>query len=167
LIIAAPAICYFLGQFILPALRPKEKRLLWPAFAWGTLLFLAGCATCFFLLIPQTLRAFIRASRWLGIEPRWTIESYISFVTQFMLMCGLTFEVPLVVVILVRMGLLSYETVRKGRKVFVAIAFAIAAFLAPPDPLSMMLMAAPLVLLFEIAIWLSWFSQRRRKSAHS
>jgi sec-independent protein translocase protein TatC len=167
LMIAAPAICYFLGQFILPALRPKEKRLLWPAFAWGTLLFLAGCATCFFLMIPRTLWAFIQASRWLGIEPRWTIESYIGFVTQFMLMCGLTFEIPLVVVVLVRMGFLSYETVRKGRKIFIAIAFAIAAFLAPPDPLSMMLMAAPLVVLFEVAIWLSWFSQRGRESAQS
>jgi sec-independent protein translocase protein TatC len=167
LIISAPAICYFVGQFILPALRPKEKRMMWTAFAWGTLLFLAGCATCFFLIVPQTLRAFIQASRWLGIEPRWTIESYISFISQFVLMCGLTFEIPLVVVVLVRMGFLSYQTVRKGRKVFVALAFTIAAFLAPPDPLSMMLMAAPLVLLFEIAIWLSWFSQRNRKTAHS
>jgi sec-independent protein translocase protein TatC len=130
-------------------------------------LFLTGCATCFFLMVPQTLRAFIQASHWLGIESRWTIESYISFVTQFMLMCGLTFEIPLVVVILVRIGFLSYDTVRKGRKVFVAISFAIAALLAPPDPLSMMLMAAPLLVLFEIAIWLSWFSDRRRKSAHS
>ena len=165
LIIAAPAICYFLGQFILPALRANEKRLMWPAFAWGTLLFVAGCAACLFLMVPQTLRAFIRASRWLGIEPRWTIESYIGFITQFVLMCGLTFEIPLVMVILVRMGLLSYQTVRKGRKVLVAIAFAIAAFLAPPDPLSMILMALPLVLLFEIAIWLSWFSQRKRTAA--
>ena len=163
LLISAPAICYFLGQFILPALRPKEKRMIWPAFAFGTLLFIAGCATCFFLMIPQTLRAFVLASHWLGIEPRWTIESYISFVTQFALMVGLTFEVPLVVVILVQVGLLSYETVRKGRKVFVALSFAIAAFLAPPDPLSMILMAAPLVMLFEVAIWLSWLTERRRQ----
>jgi len=167
LIISAPAICYFLGEFILPALRPREKRLMWPAFAWGTLLFLAGCATCFFLIVPQTLRAFIQASRWLGIEPRWTIDSYIGFITQFVLMCGLTFEIPLVMVILVRIGLLSYQTVRKGRKVLAAIAFTIAAFLAPPDPLSMMLMAAPLLVLFEIAIWLSWFSQRKTKAAQS
>ena len=164
LIIAAPAICYFLGQFILPALRPKEKRLMWPAFAWGTLLFLAGCATCFFLIVPQTLRAFIQASRWLGIEPRWTIESYIGFITQFVLMCGLTFEIPLVVVILVRLGVIGYQTVRKGRRILIFIAFAIASFLAPPDPLSMVLMALPLVALFEVAIWLSWFAELRRQA---
>ena len=117
-------------------------------------------------MIPQTLRAFFQASHWLGIEPRWTIESYISFVTQFALMVGLTFEVPLVVVILVQVGLLSYETVHKGRKIFVALSFAIAAFLAPPDPLSMILMAAPLVVLFEIAIWLSWFTERRKQKRY-
>lgn len=163
LVISAPAICYFVGQFLLPALRMKERRVLWPTFALGTVLFMAGAATCFFLMIPQTLRAFIQASRWLNIEPRWTIDSYISFVTQFVLMCGLTFEIPLVVLVLVQIGLISYDTVRKGRKIFVALAFAIAAFLAPPDPLSMVLMAAPLVVLFEIAIWMSWFVDRRRR----
>ena len=164
LILATPAICYFIGQFVLPALRPKEKQVLWPAFAWGTILFVVGCGMCFFLMVPQTLRAFIQMSHWLGIEPRWTIESYISFVIQFMLMCGLTFEIPLVVVILVHVGALSYQTVRKGRKILIFLAFAIASFLAPPDPLSMILMALPLVGLFEIAIWLSWFTERKRKT---
>jgi len=78
-------------------------------------------------------------------------------------MTGLTFEIPLVVLILVRLGVLSYATVRKGRKFFVMLAFVIAAFLAPPDPLSMVLMALPLLVLFEITIWLSWFSERKRQ----
>ena len=164
LILAMPVICYFIGQFVLPALRPKERQALWPAFAWGTLLFVMGCGMCFVFMVPQTLRAFIQMSHWLGIEPRWTIESYISFVIQFMLMCGLTFEIPLVVVILVHVGVLSYQTVRQGRKILIFVAFAIASFLAPPDPLSMILMAAPLVVLFELAIWLSWFAERRRRA---
>jgi sec-independent protein translocase protein TatC len=163
LVLAAPAILYFVGQFVLPALKPGEKRLLWPGFAAGTILFIMGAAGCFFFIVPQTLRAFILASHWLKIEPRWTIDSYIGFVTQFTLMSGLTFEIPLVMLILVRLGVLGYATVRKGRKILLLFAFVVAAFLAPPDPLSMVLMALPLVVLFEITIWLSWFAERRRK----
>ena len=162
LLLAAPAILFFIGQFILPALRQQEKQALWPGFFWGTLLFISGVATCYYLMVPQTLRAFIRGSHWFGIEPRWTIDSYISFVTQFMLMCGVTFEIPLVLVILVRVGVLSYNTVRKSRKILIFVAFAISSFLAPPDPMSMIVMGLPLVILFEIAIWLSWFAERRR-----
>ena len=162
LVLATPAICYFVGQFILPALRRREKQVLWPGFIFGTILFVVGAASCFYFMIPQTLRAFLQASRWLGIEPRWTIESYISFVTQFMVMCGLTFEVPLVILILVRVGVLHYSTVRRGRKILIVVAFAVAALLAPPDPLSMILMALPLVVLFEITIWLSWLAERRK-----
>ena len=162
-VLAAPAILYFIGQFILPALRPKEKQMLWPGFAAGTVLFIVGVVSCFILVVPQTLRAFIHASYWLGIEPRWTIDSYIGFVTQFTLMTGLTFEIPLVILILVRLGVLGYATVRRGRKMLIMTAFVIAAFLAPPDPLSMILMALPLVLLFEITIWLSWLAERKQR----
>jgi sec-independent protein translocase protein TatC len=163
LILAAPVILYFIGQFVLPALKPKEKQMLWPGFAAGTVLFIIGALSCFFFIVPQTLRAFIHASHWMGIVPRWTIDSYIGFVTQFTLMTGLTFEIPLVILILVRIGLIGYETVRSGRKIFILVAFGIAAFLAPPDPLSMVLMALPLTILFEITIWLSWFTERRRE----
>jgi sec-independent protein translocase protein TatC len=164
-ILSAPVIFYFIGQFVLPALRPREKQVLWPSFLVGAGLFLLGAAACYYLMIPQTLRAFIQLSHWLEIEPRWTVESYIGFVTQFMLVCGLTFEIPLVVVILVQVGLLGYDTVRRGRKIFIAVSFAVSAFLAPPDVLSMILMAIPLVILFEIAIWLSWLTERRRAKA--
>ena len=163
LMLAAPVICFFIGQFILPALRQQEKQALWPGFLFGALLFVAGVASCYYFMVPQTLQAFIRGSRWFGIEPRWTIDSYISFVTQFMVMCGLTFEIPLVLVILVRIGVLSSKTVRKSRKILIFVAFVISSLLAPPDPMSMILMAVPLIVLFEIAIWLSWFVDRKRQ----
>jgi sec-independent protein translocase protein TatC len=163
IVLAMPFILYFVGQFVLPALKPKEKRLLWPGFVAGTGLFLMGAVSCFFWIVPQTLRAFIQGSRWLGIEPHWTIDSYIGFITQFTLMTGLTFEIPLVILILVRLGIVRYATVRRGRKVLILVAFVVAAFLAPPDPLSMVLMALPLVALFEITIWLSWFAERKRR----
>ena len=91
------------------------------------------CGRLLLFIVPRTVWAFIEASHWLGIEPRWTIDSYISFVSQFTLMTGLTFEMPLVILILVRLGVVSYATVRKGRKVFILLAFVIGAFLAPPN----------------------------------
>ena len=162
LLLGAPFIFYHLAQFILPALKRHEKRMVVPVFVFGTLLFVAGAACCYYLMVPQTLRVFIKYSEWLQIEPKWTVTSYVSFVTQFMLSVGLTFEAPLVILILVRLGILSQRTLRGGRKVMIAVAVVVAAVLAPPDPLSMILMAIPLVVVFEITIWLAWFVERRR-----
>jgi len=163
LILTTPVLLYFLGQFILPALRSKEKKLLLPACLFGTLLFLAGGAMCFVWIVPQTLRAFIKYSEWMKIEPHWTITSYIEFVTQFILAMGLTFEVPLLMLLLVQLGIMSAKTLRKGRKVCIVIAVVISAIVAPPDPLSMVLMSLPLIALFEVTIWIAWYVDRRRQ----
>ena len=165
LVLASPALLYFLLKFILPALRPREKSLLWPVFVLGGVLFALGASLCFFWIVPQTLKAFIRYSEWMRIEPHWTITSYVEFVTQFVLMMGLTFEIPLVLLAMVRLGIVSAETVRKGRRVCIAVAVVVAAIVAPPDPLSMLLMSLPLILLFEITIWIAWAMERRRRRA--
>lgn len=163
LVLTMPVLVYFIAQFVLPALKPREKKLLFPICFFGALLFLSGVALCFFWIIPQTLKAFIQYSEWMKIEPHWTVGSYIEFVTQFMLAMGLTFEVPLLVLVLVQLGIVSAATVRKGRKVCVAIAVVISAIVAPPDPLSMVLMALPLIALFEVTIWVAWLLDRQKR----
>ena len=163
LVLTMPVLLYFIAQFVLPALKPREKKLLLPVCFFGALLFLAGVALCFFWVVPQTLRAFIKYSEWLNIEPHWTVSSYVEFVTQFMLAMGLTFEVPLVLLVLVQLGVVSATTVRKGRKVCIAIAVVISAVVAPPDPLSMVLLAIPLIALFEVTIWVAWLMDRRKR----
>lgn len=163
LILTAPVLLYFLAQFILPALRQKEKKLLVPICSVGSLLFLGGAAMCFFLIMPPTLKAFIKYSEWMGIEPHWTVTSYVEFVTQFMLAMGLTFEVPLVMLSLVQLGIMQAATLRRGRKVCIALAVIISAVVAPPDALSMILMSLPLIALFEATIWVAWYLDRRRK----
>lgn len=161
-LLASPFIIYFIADFILPALRRKERELVIPAFVFGTLMFVAGAASCYYWMIPQTLKVFLKYSEWLKIKPLWTITSYVGFVTNFMLSVGITFEVPLVVLMLVRLGILRGETVARGRKVMIATAVILAAILAPPDPLSMILMAIPLVVIGEATIWLAKFVQYRR-----
>ncbi len=163
LVLTMPILLYFIAQFVLPALKPREKKLLLPVCFFGALLFLAGVALCFFWIIPQTLKAFIKYSEWMNIEPHWTVGSYVEFVTQFMLAMGLTFEVPLVLLVLVQLDVVSAPTVRKGRKVFIAVAVIISAVIAPPDPLSMVLMALPLIALFEVTIWVAWLLDRRKR----
>jgi len=163
LVLTMPILLYFIAQFVLPALKPREKKLLLPVCFFGALLFLAGVALCFFWVVPQTLKAFIKYSEWMHIEPHWTVGSYVEFVTQFMLAMGLTFEVPLVLLVLVQLGIVKAATIRKGRKVFIAVAVVISAIVAPPDPLSMVLMSLPLIALFEVTIWVAWLMDRKKQ----
>lgn len=162
LVLASPAVCYFLADFILPALKKKERALLMPTFIFGTLLFLAGAAICYYVMIPQTLKVFLKYTDWLEMKRQWTAIDYVGFVTNFMLSMGVTFEVPLVILMLVRLGLLSASTVAGGRKIMIVGAVILAAVLAPPDPFSMIMMSLPLIVICEITIWLAWFVERRR-----
>lgn len=162
LVLAFPAVCYFLAEFILPALRKKEKDLLMPTFIFGTLLFIAGAAACYYLMIPQTLKVFLKYTEWFEMKRLWTAVDYVGFVTSFILSVGITFEVPLVILILVRLGILSAKTVASGRKIMLAAAVILAAVLAPPDPLSMIMMTLPLIVICELTIWLAWFVERWR-----
>ena len=162
LVLASPAVCYFLADFILPALKKKERALLMPTFIFGTLLFLAGAAICYYVMIPQTLKVFLKYTDWLEMKRQWTAVDYVGFVTNFMLSVGITFEVPLVILMLVRLGLLSAGTVAGGRKIMIAGAVILAAILAPPDPFSMIMMSLPLIVICEITIWLAWFVERQR-----
>lgn len=163
LLLAMPAILYYIADFILPALKRNERSAILPSFVFGALLFIAGVAVCYYAMIPQTLKAFIKYSVWLDIKPQWTVSSYVSFVTQFMLSVGLTFEVPLVILILVRLGVVSAGAVARSRKIMIAVAVILAAILAPPDPLSMVVMAIPLCLMFEVTVWLAKFVEHRRR----
>ena len=164
LILTMPLVIYYIADFILPALKPKERSAIIPAFIIGALLFVGGAAACYYGMIPRTLDAFVKYSLWLGIKPQWTVSSYIGFVTQFMLAVGVTFEVPLVILILVRLGVVRAATVARSRRIMMAVAVVLAAVLAPPDPLSMIVMAIPLVVMFEITIWLAkWVESWRPK----
>ena len=162
LVLASPAVCYFLTDFILPALKKKEKELLMPTFIFGTLLFLAGAAVCYYLMIPQTLKVFLKYTDWFDMKRQWTAVDYVGFVTSFILSVGITFEVPLVILILVRLGIVSAKTVANGRKIMIAGAVLLAAVLAPPDPFSMIMMSLPLIVICEMTIWLAWFVERWR-----
>ncbi len=159
LVIALPFVLYFIGQFVLPALKVKEKEFVLRSIGVGAFLFLLGMAFCYFLMLQVALGATVQFSQWLGFgADEWNAEDYISFVCIFMLVMGVSFELPILILALVKIGLLDYRKLNHFRPYWVVLELVICAFLTPSgDPFTMMLMALPLHLLYEISILISWY----------
>lgn len=164
IVVSFPLLLLFILQFILPGLHAHEKRVLWPAMAVGFGLFLCGTAFAYFLVLPRTLLFFYQWSGDMGISNDWRIGEYISFATQFTLLFGASFELPVVVMVFVKLGLLGYETMSKTRSYAIVAIFVAAAILTPtPDIPTMCIMAAPMVILYEICIWLAYFDRKKNR----
>ncbi len=162
LILAFPFIVYFLAEFILPALTPKEKRMLFPAALIGGGLFLVGAAFSYFVVLPQTLEFFFNDARSMNWQPTWTVREYYSFTTQFVISFGLAFELPLAVLLLVKLGIMDHNQLRKARAFAVVIIFVVAAIITPTsDILTLLLMGGPMCLLYEICIVIAWLMRDR------
>lgn len=169
LVIALPFILYFIGQFVLPALKVKEKEFVLRSIGVGAFLFLLGMAFCYFLMLQVALGATVQFSQWLGFgADEWNAEDYISFVCIFLLVMGVSFELPIVILALVKVGLLDFKKLNSFRAYWVVLELVICAFLTPSgDPFTMFLMALPLHLLYEISILISWYwdwKDRRREA---
>jgi sec-independent protein translocase protein TatC len=162
IVLSFPLLLYFLAEFVLPALTAVEKRMMLPAIFVSFALFLAGVAACYFLLLPKTIMFFFQDTESLGWQAAWTVREYYSFVTRFTIGFGLAFELPVVVLALVRFGLITYALMARTRPYAFVIIFLLAAFLTPtPDMLSMLAMGLPMYLLYESCIWIAWFMQRK------
>jgi len=162
IVVSFPLLLFFILQFVLPGLHSHEKRVLWPAMAVGFGLFLVGTAFAYWLVLPRTLLFFAEWSSDMGISNDWRIGEYISFATQFTLLFGLSFELPVVIMVLVKLGLLSYETMARTRSYAIVAIFIAAAVLTPtPDALTLCLMALPMIILYEICIWLAYFDHKK------
>ncbi|MGL4400301.1 MAG: twin-arginine translocase subunit TatC, partial [Luteolibacter sp.] len=127
-------------------------------------LFLTGTAFAYYWVLPRALLFFYQWSGDMGISNDWRIGEYISFATQFTLLFGLSFELPVVVMVFVKLGMLSYETMSKTRSYAIVGIFVAAAILTPtPDIFTLMLMAAPMIVLYEICIWLAYFDRKKSR----
>lgn len=164
IILAFPLLLMFILQFVLPGLHANEKRVMWPAMAVGFGLFLGGVLFAYYGVLPRALLFFSEWSGGLGVSNDWRIGEYISFATTFTLLFGLSFELPVVVMVFVKLGLLSYETMSNTRSYAIVAIFVAAAVLTPtPDIFTLMLMALPMIVLYEICIWLAWFDRRKNR----
>jgi sec-independent protein translocase protein TatC len=162
IVIAFPLLLYFIAQFVLPALTAVEKRFLFPAIGVSFGLFLIGVGVCYFWLLPKTILFFFHDTQSLGWIPTWTVEEYYSFVTRFVLGFGLAFELPVVVLALVRFNLITYQFMRRTRPYAIVLIFVLAIIITPtPDVLTLVALSMPMCLLYESCIWIAWFMQRR------
>ena len=164
IVVSFPLLLLFILQFVLPGLHSNEKRVLWPAMAIGFGLFLTGAAFAYYMVLPRALLFFAEWSGNMGISNDWRIGEYISFATQFTLLFGASFELPVVVMVFVKLGLLSYETMSRTRSYAIVGIFVTAAVLTPtPDAMTLCLMAAPMIILYEICIWLAYFDSKKNR----
>lgn len=165
IVISFPLLLYFLAEFVLPALTVVEKRVILPAIVFSFALFIAGVLCCYFLLLPKTILFFFHDTESLGWTPAWTVQEYYSFVTRFTLGFGLAFELPVVVLALVRFGLVTYRLMARTRPYAVVLIFILATIITPtPDVLTLLALGLPMCLLYESCIWIAWLMQRRMKA---
>ena len=168
IVISFPLLLYFIAQFVLPALTAVEKRFLFPAIAVSFALFLIGVGCCYFWLLPKTILFFFHDTQSLGWTPTWTVQQYYSFVTRFVLGFGLAFELPVVVLALVRFGLVTYAFMRRTRPYAIVLIFILATIITPtPDVLTLIALSLPMCLLYESCIWIAWFMQRKAERAEA
>jgi sec-independent protein translocase protein TatC len=161
IIIASPFIIYFVGAFVLPALKFKEKKYVLRGFVIGTGLFMTGVSFCYFALMPVALNAAVQYSEWLGFSgDQWRAEEYISFVCKFMLGMGLGFEMPVVILTLVKIGILDFARLRSMRRYMIVINLILGAVLTTPEVITQVLMFIPLQGLYELTIWIAWYWEK-------
>jgi sec-independent protein translocase protein TatC len=161
-IVALPVVLYQAWAFIAPGLYAHERRLVVPLVISSSLLFVAGVAFCYYLVFGMVFK-FINEFAPASISVAPDIESYFGFVMTLFVAFGLTFEVPIVVIVLVRMGMISVQKLKEIRPYVIVGAFIVAAIVTPPDVVSQLMLAVPLSLLYEVGIWVApLFAQTTR-----
>jgi sec-independent protein translocase protein TatC len=163
LMLSAPFVLFFIGQFVAPALTEREMRAVLPMCISAFALFVGGAAFGFFLLVPSAVRVTIEINQAFGWAFRWNVDSYYTMVVRLVLGVGAVFEFPLVIVLLVWLGIVDTAFLRKYRRHAIVAIFVVAAIVTPStEPLGQTLLAAPLIALYEIAILVSARLEKRR-----
>ncbi len=162
LFLGLPVVIYQIMMFCLPALKEKEKRIILGGLGFGVLLLYGGIIFAYVLILPMLIPA-LSGFFMEGVEQTFSLSLYIDRVFRFIIAFGLGFQLPIILIILVRIGVVSVEGLRKNRKYMMVGIFAIAAMLTPPDVVSQVLLAGPLIVLYEVSIWISvWLGRGER-----
>lgn len=160
-LIALPFVLYQIWRFVAPGLYAHEKKLVVPLIIASTLLFFCGMAFAYFAVFPVVF-GFIVASAPQGVAVMTDIDKYLSFVLGMFMAFGITFQVPVIVVVLVRMGFVSVAKLREIRRFVIVGAFVVGAIFTPPDVVSQFMLAMPLWLLYEAGIVVSiWVAPKK------
>jgi sec-independent protein translocase protein TatC len=161
IVLSLPVIFLQFWKFISPGLMPRERKYFIPFLFFATLLFTAGAAFCFLIILPFAM-TFLLGYKTANITPMLSVGSYVDFCLKFILAFGAIFELPLIIIFLTRFGMVTPATLARHRKYAVLVAFILAAALTPtPDAFNQVLMAIPIIVLYEIGILLSRIMSRK------
>lgn len=162
IILAVPFLFYQLIMFISPGLTPKEKKYVYLMLPWVSLMFIIGVAFGYFILMPPATKFLLTFGSDIAV-PQIRIGNYISLVTRLLLAIGLVFELPVVTAFLARLGIVNYKWLAGKRRWAIIFAFVLGALITPTfDPINQSLVAIPLIVLYEMSIWLARLVQRRK-----
>lgn len=163
LLVSLPYVLYQIWAFVAPGLYSHEKRFVLPLVISSTLLFFAGVAFCYFLVLPA-MSKFIVLVAPQSIQVAPDIEQYFGTVLTLFLVFGIAFEVPIAVVVLAALGVVSVEKLKEWRGYFAVAAIIVAAIVTPPDVISQLALFIPLVVLYELGIWAAVMLGRGKKA---
>jgi len=162
IILAMPYLVYEGIMFVFPALTPREKRYVYLVLPWIALMFLGGVAFGYFVLIPPATRFLVSFGANIA-TPEIRVGNYVAVVTRLLLATGIVFELPVITTFLARLGVLKSQWLASRRKAAIVFAFILAAIITPTfDPINQSLVAIPLVVLYEMSIWLARLVQKKR-----
>lgn len=162
LVLSFPLQLYYLAAFLLPGLTPRERGMLVPVLLLGTGLFVVGVLFSYGWVLPGTLIFFAEDQLKFGWTSEWSVREYYGFVTQFSIAFGLAFELPLVILVLVKLGIVDFYMMNSTRAHAAVIMLTLAAIITPTtDPFTLLAMAVPMIALYEICIWISYFMGRK------
>jgi len=163
LLVSAPFVTFLLARFILPGLTRRERKVITGALGFVVALFILGVGIAYYITLPVALKIMFGLHAWLDIRAEWTAVSYVTFAVKLLLAFGLAFELPVVVVVLGYLGIVSAAFLRSNRRQAIVIILILAMLLTPgPDIFSQVVMAGPMLLLYEACIWIIWLAERKR-----
>lgn len=163
-VLVSPFLIWRIWVFVAPALKPSERVGILAALTLGLFFFFGGICFSYFLVIPLALEFLLRYNLDFQFIPQWTLQGYFDFALNFSLVFGLLFELPLVLAALAAVGIATPQFLAQKRKHAILAIFILAAIVAPSaDPVTQTIVAVPLVVLYEVGIWLSWITVKRKK----
>jgi len=166
--LAMPFLGYFLISFVLPALTRKEKKFLFPGIAASFCLFMSGVLVSYYYILPKTLRFFYDYSKKMQVNILWEWKDYISFCAWLTIGFGLLCQLPVVMVALAFIGIIDFRFLSSTRPYAVIVILVLAAIIAPtPDPVTFITLGLPIIVLYEICIWIVWLIDRQKKKAEA
>ncbi|MFA5688495.1 MAG: twin-arginine translocase subunit TatC [Kiritimatiellales bacterium] len=163
ILISLPLLIFFIAQFVLPGLKPNERKLLTYGGIFGGILFAAGVAMCYSMSLPVAVGIMFYFNDYLGTVANWKIDKYLGFVLQLLIGFGLAFELPLILLLAGRMGLVTVEQLTKYRRHVIVGILVVAMVLTPPDVITQLQMAIPLYILYECCILILRLMTRRKR----